>query len=54
VLGGGAGGRIQAENHFACTILVTVLGEIPDKKKALKEIFTINFIKPPVHWAKSA
>jgi len=39
LLGGAGLGKIQEENGFDRAILVTVLGEIPDKKIALKEIF---------------
>ena len=38
-ISGGAGeGILQEQNYFDRAILVTVLGEIPDKKSALKEI----------------
>jgi ubiquinone/menaquinone biosynthesis C-methylase UbiE len=39
LLGDVGKGKILEENSFDCAILVTVLGEIPDKKSALKEIF---------------
>ena len=39
VLGGAGEGHIQERNAFDRAVLVTVLGEIPDKKKALKEIY---------------
>jgi ubiquinone/menaquinone biosynthesis C-methylase UbiE len=39
LLGGAGQGKIQEENFFDRAILVTVLGEIPDKKSALEEIF---------------
>lgn len=39
ILGGAGEGKIQEENSFDRAILVTVLGEIPDKESALKEIF---------------
>jgi ubiquinone/menaquinone biosynthesis C-methylase UbiE len=44
ILGGAGQGKIQEENSFDRAILVTVLGEIPDKKSALKEIF--KMLKP--------
>ncbi len=44
VLGGTGEGKIQEENSFDRTFLVTVLGEIPDKEKALKEIY--NVLRP--------
>lgn len=44
-ISGGAGeGILQEENYFDCAILVTVLGEIPDKKRALEEIY--HALKP--------
>jgi ubiquinone/menaquinone biosynthesis C-methylase UbiE len=39
VLGGAGGGVLQREKAFDRAVLVTVLGEIPDKRKALEEIF---------------
>ncbi len=39
ILGGAGQGRIQKENSFDRAVLVTVLGEIPDKNSALAEIF---------------
>jgi precorrin-6B methylase 2 len=39
VLGGAGEGVIQRENAFDRAVLVTVLGEIPDRRKALEEIF---------------
>jgi ubiquinone/menaquinone biosynthesis C-methylase UbiE len=39
ILGGAGQGKIQEENSFDRAILVTVLGEIPDKKSALEEIY---------------
>jgi ubiquinone/menaquinone biosynthesis C-methylase UbiE len=39
VLGGAGQGKIQEENSFDRAVLVTVLGEIQDKKGALEEIF---------------
>jgi len=39
LLGGAGQGKIQEENSFDRAILVTVLGEISDKKGALEEIF---------------
>jgi len=39
LLGDAGQGEILEENSFDRAILVTVLGEIPDKKSALKEIF---------------
>jgi ubiquinone/menaquinone biosynthesis C-methylase UbiE len=44
VLGGAGEGHIQEWDAFDRAVLVTVLGEIPDKKKALKEIY--NALKP--------
>jgi ubiquinone/menaquinone biosynthesis C-methylase UbiE len=39
ILGGAGQGHLKETNYFDRAILVTVLGEIPDKKKALEEIF---------------
>lgn len=39
ILGGAGQGKIQEDNSFDRTVLVTVLGEILDKKSALEEIF---------------
>jgi ubiquinone/menaquinone biosynthesis C-methylase UbiE len=39
ILGGAGQGKIREENSFDRSILVTVLGEIPDKKSALEEIY---------------
>ncbi len=39
ILGGAGQGHLKKTNYFDRAILVTVLGEIPDKKKALAEIF---------------
>lgn len=36
---GGAGQGLVAREAFACALLVTVLGEIPDRKAALREIY---------------
>ncbi len=38
ILGGAGEGRIGEENAFDRALLVTVLGEIPDRRKALQEI----------------
>ena len=39
ILGGAGQGKIQEENSFDRAVLITVLGEITDKKSALEEIF---------------
>ncbi len=39
ILGGAGEGKIKEQNNFDKAILVTVLGEIPNKKRALEEIF---------------
>lgn len=44
ILGGAGQEKIQEKNSFDRAVLVTVLGEIPNKKSALKEIF--NALKP--------
>ncbi len=44
VLGGAGEGKLQDENSIDCAFLVTALGEISDKEKALKEIY--NVLKP--------
>ena len=44
ILGGAGQGKIQGENSFDRAVLVTVLGEIPDKKSALEEI--LKTLKP--------
>ena len=40
ILGGAGQGQLKKTNYFDRAILVTVLGEIPDKRKALEEIFS--------------
>jgi len=44
ILGGAGEGKIQGEYSIDCAFLVTVLGEISDKEKALEEIY--NVLKP--------
>jgi ubiquinone/menaquinone biosynthesis C-methylase UbiE len=39
VLGGAGAGHLQERGAFDRAVLVTVLGEIPDRKKALQEIY---------------
>jgi ubiquinone/menaquinone biosynthesis C-methylase UbiE len=39
ILGGAGQNHLKEKNYFDRAILVTVLGEIPDKKNALKEIY---------------
>ena len=43
-IGGGAGRGLLKSNRYDRALLITVLGEIPDRKAALEEIY--NSLKP--------